>query len=67
MIDKYVALAKIQDEAVARDLFINTAFWCNKFLQDAPKAKKYAQMALDLGGLDPQAKEFLEGILEPEN
>ncbi|MDP6850529.1 MAG: thioredoxin family protein [Planctomycetota bacterium] len=53
----------IKDREVTRELYVNAAFWCNRFTNDLKNAKKFANKAKLLAGDDQQLHEMLDGIL----
>jgi len=58
------AIGGPKDRDVAKELYTNGAFWCQRFMEDMPMAKKFAQKAKLLTPQeDAKVHEMLDGIL----
>jgi thiol-disulfide isomerase/thioredoxin len=54
----------IKDATRKRDLYVNAAHWCHKFLEDPDKAKAYAKKAKEFDHENAGVLEMLDGILD---
>lgn len=64
LIDRFTALGDIQDEELARKIYINAAWWNHQVLNNADAAKTYAAKAKALLTDDDQRLlDMLDGIL----
>ncbi|MBO45875.1 MAG: hypothetical protein CMJ96_03170 [Planctomycetes bacterium] len=67
-VEAVVALDKngIKDPETTRELYVNTAFWCNRFVKDQEKAMVFAKKAKLLAGDDERLHEMLDEIINSE-
>ena len=61
-IDDLVALGKVKDADLAKQLYANAAFWNHRFLKNPEGAKKYVAMLKEVAGDDPRFKRLIEMI-----
>lgn len=61
--DALTTAGPVQDKEINFFLHITATYWCSQFLNDVPRAKKYAARAKEIGSDNADALEFIEKVL----
>ncbi len=61
------ATGKVHNKELVAMLWVNSAYFCDNYLERPKEAKTWAQRAKDLGGLEADAMEVVEKILSAED
>ena len=60
------ALGPIKDKDIAKNLYVNAAFWSQKFLKNDEDARRFAKKAKAFAADDKRLNDFLDSILKEE-